>query len=81
MTTPAEQRGRLSRKQRQRRTRDELLEAARSVFAERGFDGASLDEETVLSNFVLRIEGLASGELAAWGARQSQGDSPQNETG
>jgi hypothetical protein len=43
--------------------------------------GASLDEETVLNNFVVRIEGLASGELAAWGARQSQGDSPQDGTG
>ena len=41
---------------------------------------ASLDEETVLNNFVIRIEGLASGELAAWGARQSQRDSPQTET-
>lgn len=41
--------------------------------------GASLDEETVLDNFVARIEGLASGELAAWGARQSRGDPPQAE--
>jgi hypothetical protein len=29
--------------------------------------GASLDEETVLNNLVVRIECLASGELAAWG--------------
>ncbi len=29
--------------------------------------GAGLDEEAVLNNFVVRIEGLASGELAAWG--------------
>ena len=43
--------------------------------------GASLDEETVLNNFVVRIEGLASGELAAWGARQSQRDSLQSEPG
>ena len=41
----------------------------------------SLDEETVLNNFVVRIEGLASGELAAWGARQSQRDSSRTETG
>ena len=43
--------------------------------------GTSLDEETVLNNFVARIEGLASGELAAWGARQSERDSPRTETG
>ena len=41
----------------------------------------SLNEETVLYNFVVRIEGLASGELAAWGARQSQRDSSRTETG
>ena len=43
--------------------------------------GASLDEETVFNNFVFRIEGLASGELAAWGARQSQRGAPQDENG
>ncbi len=33
--------------------------------------GVGLDEETVLNNFVVQIEGPALGELAAWGARQS----------
>ena len=43
--------------------------------------GFGLDEETVLDNFVARIEGLASGELAAWGARQSRGEPPSAENG
>lgn len=43
--------------------------------------GPSLDEETALNSFVVRIEGLASGELAAWGARQSRRGAPQNEKG
>ena len=43
--------------------------------------GVGLDEETVLNNFVARIEGLASGELAAWGARQSQRGVQKNEKG
>ena len=43
--------------------------------------GVGLDEETVLNNFVARIEGLASGELAAWGARQSQRGVQKEEKG
>jgi AcrR family transcriptional regulator len=44
VTSQGAQPARLTRGERQRQTRDRLLEAARSVFAERGFAGASLDE-------------------------------------
>jgi hypothetical protein len=39
----------------------------------------SLDEERALDNFVARIEGLAAGEVAAWGARQSRRKVAQSE--
>ncbi len=43
--------------------------------------GIGLDEEAVLGNFVARIEGLTSGEVAAWGAQLSHREPPQDGPG
>lgn len=43
--------GRLTRVQQQERTRERLIEAAADVFAEHGFEGASIDEITARAGF------------------------------